>query len=94
MHAKVPKSMVHGHDEKMLVVRTLVRRRHETANKRIKQFACVSAKFRHDISFHGSCFRACTVLTQLAIENGKPLFGVDNYADPRPRMMVGAQGQP
>ena len=94
LHAKVPKSMVHGHDEKMLVVRTHVRRRHETANKRIKQFACVSTKFRHDISFHGCCFRACTVLTQLAIENGKPLFGVDNYADPRPRMMVGAQGRP
>jgi hypothetical protein len=24
------------------------------------------------------------LLTQLAIENGKPLFGVENYADPRP----------
>ena len=82
LHAKVPKSMVHGHDEKMLVVRTHVRRRHETANKRIKQFACVATKFRHDISFHGCCFRACTVLTQLAIEYGKPLFGVENYADP------------
>jgi hypothetical protein len=33
LHAKVPKSMVHGHDEKMLVVCTHVRHRHETANK-------------------------------------------------------------
>jgi hypothetical protein len=90
LHAKVPKSMVHGHDEKMLVVRTHVRQRHETANKRIKQFACVATKFRHDISFHGSCFRACTVLTQLAIENGKPLFGVDHYADPRPETAASA----
>ena len=92
LHAKVPKSMVHGHDEKMLVVRTHVRRRHETANKRIKQFGCVATKFRHDISLHGCCFRACTVLTQLAIEHGKPLFGVDGYVDPPRDAAVGAQG--
>jgi hypothetical protein len=38
--------------------------------------------FRHDISFHGKCFRACAVLTQLEIENGYPLFDCSDYVDP------------
>ena len=81
--AKAPGSMVHEHDEKQLLVRGVVRRRQETANKRIKQFRVLGKEpFRHDLSFHGDCFKACVVLTQLAIENGHPLFEVDDYADP------------
>ena len=84
VNLKVPGSVVHGHDEKQKVSRCVVRRRHETANKRIKQFGVVAKGtiFRHDLSFHGDCFRACVVLTQLAIENGHPLFPVDDYRDP------------
>jgi hypothetical protein len=29
---------------------------------------------------HGEVFRACAVVTQLTIENGEPLFGVE-YED-------------
>jgi hypothetical protein len=78
---KVPKSVVHQHDEKQLLVRGRVRRQHESANKRIKQFKLVDTIFRHTLSFHGDCFRACVVLTQLLIEDGKPLFDVE-YSDP------------
>ena len=50
------------------------RARHETANARIKRFKVISCKFRHDIVKHSDAFRACAVITQLEIENGKPLF--------------------
>jgi hypothetical protein len=79
---KVPGSVVHNHDERQLYIHGRVRCRHETANKRLKQFKCLDTVFCHNISFHGPCFRACAVLTQLAIRNGNPLFSIDDYTDP------------
>jgi hypothetical protein len=81
VNVKVPGSLVHMHDEQQLYIRSRVRRRHETVNKRIKQFKCLDTVFRHGLSFHGTCFRACAVLTQLSIKHGNPLFTVDNYAN-------------
>ena len=74
VNVRVPGSVVHNHDGKQKYVRARVRRRHETVNKRIKQFKCMDTVFRHDLSFHAACFRACAVLTQLSINNGHPLF--------------------
>lgn len=34
----------------ILFVRTVVRRRHETVNKRLKQFKCLETTFRHNVS--------------------------------------------
>ena len=82
LNANVPGSMVHSQDDAVLLNRALVRRRHESVNKRFKQFKCASTTFRHDISFHGPCFRAVVVLTQLAILRGKPLWTVAGYVDP------------
>ena len=79
---KVPGSVVHDHDDRQLIVRTRVRRRHEGINKRIKQFKCVETVFRQDIAFHKDCFFACAVLTQLEIENGHPHFDTSEYKDP------------
>jgi hypothetical protein len=78
---KVPKSGVHLHGEAMLKMRQRVRARHETVNKRIKQFTIVRDTFRHDLSLHGHCFYACAVLTQLMIQSGHPLFQVGEYDD-------------
>jgi hypothetical protein len=52
------------------------RARHETVNKRFKQFKCLKDVFRHDISKHAAVFRAVAVLTQLSMENGDPAFQV------------------
>ena len=79
LHVKAPASMVH--DEKRRIMRSRVRSRHETVNKRLKQFKCLETVFRHDVQLHGMCFRACAVLTQLEIENGSPLFSVSEYSD-------------
>ena len=63
-----------------LAMQSRVRQRHETANKRFKQWACLLNRFRHDIGKHGDIFRAVAVVTQLAIQNGEPLFEVE-YED-------------
>jgi hypothetical protein len=56
--------------------KALARTRHETINKRFKQWNCLSRTFRHRLSMHGTVFRAVAVMTQISIENGEPLFGV------------------
>ncbi len=33
--------------------------------------------YRHDILTHGTVFHVCTVVTQLSIANGEPLFEVE-----------------
>jgi hypothetical protein len=57
-----------------------VRGRHETLNGRLKNWGILSQVFRHHITMHGDVFWACTVVTQLTVENGEPLFEVE-YAD-------------
>jgi hypothetical protein len=57
-----------------------VRVRPEMLNGRLKTWGVLSQVFRHHITMHGNVFWACTVMTQLTIENGKPLFEVE-YAD-------------
>mmetsp|Transcript_13384 Transcript_13384/g.25123 ORF Transcript_13384/g.25123 Transcript_13384/m.25123 type:complete len:294 (+) Transcript_13384:69-950(+) len=51
------------------------RARHETVNRRLKQFNCLKY-FRHDKQLHVHCFNAIAVITQLAIANGEPLYHV------------------
>jgi hypothetical protein len=79
-HVKCPKSMgAHAITESM---QALVRRRHETVNKRLKQWGILKQVYRGELHTHGLAFRVCAVVThQLAIENGEPLFSVD-YDDP------------
>lgn len=50
--------------------------RHETVNRRFKQFQATKQVFRHDISKHPIVFHAVANLTQLMIENGHPLYAV------------------
>lgn len=58
------------------LVQSAVRGRHETVNKRFKQFGCLYQTFRHGLQKHFFCFNAVVALTQLAIENGEPLYQV------------------
>jgi hypothetical protein len=50
--------------------------RQETFNTRLKNFNCLDERFRHGIEKHADCFYACTVIVQLQIDNGSPLFQV------------------
>jgi hypothetical protein len=54
----------------------LILARHETVNRRIKQFRCMSNRFRHELHLHPRFFNAVVNLTQLLIEHGEPLYSV------------------
>lgn len=57
-----------------------VRGRHETVNKRFKQWGILERVFRHDLSKHQDAMYAVGVLTELSLEMGEPLFNV-NYKE-------------
>lgn len=50
--------------------------RHESLNRRLKNFNVLSSRFRHNVSLHSYCFHAIANLTQLMIEDCEPLFEV------------------
>lgn len=75
LKVKCPKSSVNP--EETLAMQAKVRMRHETVNKRFKQWAILKQVFRHPLVKHGSVFRAIAVMTQLAIEDGEKLFDVE-----------------
>lgn len=50
--------------------------RHETVNKRVRQFKILQETFRHLLEKHPTVFHAVVNITQLIIENGEPLFSV------------------
>ena len=56
-----------------------VRSSHEMVNKRFKQWKCLKDVFRHNLAKHHDMFTAVAVVTQLAMENGEPLFNVEYY---------------
>lgn len=58
------------------VMQMRVRSRHETVNKRFKQWGALQKKFYHRLCKHQIVFCAVAVIIQLTIENGEPLFGV------------------
>ena len=59
----------------LILAKKRARMRHETCNRRFKNWGCLTSNFRHGVDVHRDCMYAITVLTQLAIENGEPLFG-------------------
>ena len=46
-------------------------------NRRFKQWRILSDVFCHDLGMHGRVFSAITIITQLVIQHGEPLFQVD-----------------
>jgi len=55
-------------------IQTVIRARHETVNRRFKQFSVLGNRFRHPLEKHGLCAHAVFKITQSMIENGYPLF--------------------
>ena len=58
-----------------------LRMRHKTVNERIKNFDCLTDRFRHSAEKHSSCFRAACVLTQIGMEAREELFDMREYDD-------------
>ena len=59
-----------------------VQNRHETVNKRFKQWGVLHQIYRHNLHDHTYIVRAIAVPAQLSLENGEPLFSV-SYKDPK-----------
>jgi hypothetical protein len=79
-HVKCPMSFANPLKNRRM--QGIVRSRHETINKRFKQWGCLVQRFRHDYLKHADVLRSCVVITQLAIDSGEPGFKVyygDNY---------------
>lgn len=55
----------------------LARGRHETLNRRFKQWQILSQRYRHDLNLHGKIFRAIAAITQIDIRAGNPPFQVE-----------------
>ena len=53
-----------------------VRARHETVNKRLKQWGCLRKVFKHPPAKHCFVLRAVATITQLSFDMGEPLFQV------------------
>jgi hypothetical protein len=62
-------------------MQSIVRRRHETVNKRFKQWGILKQVYRSDLSKHHQAFGVVAIVTQIAIESGEPLFALE-YEDP------------
>ena len=69
--AKVPGSMAHSQDDSALLVRSLVRRRHETANKRFKQFNAIANIFTRHVSKHALFAHSVINIVQIGIMHGE-----------------------
>jgi len=54
-----------------------IRARHETCNRRFKQYNCLAAEWHHNRNKHGRMFKAVVTLVQLSLMNGEPLFEVE-----------------
>lgn len=54
----------------------LIMSRHETVNKRMRQFQILKKEFRNNRRKHPMVFHAVANITQLVLENGEPLFSV------------------
>ena len=47
---------------------------HEMVNKRLKWFGVLNQRYMHNLRIHAEVFRACVILTQLAINDCDKLF--------------------
>lgn len=55
---------------------SFARARHETVNRRFKEWQCLQQRFRHNINLHRSVFTAVANIVQIAIEHGRPPYRV------------------
>ena len=77
-YIKCPKSIANPKKNKK---RNRGRSRHETVNKRFKNWGALKQVYRHDVLSHGEVFCMVAVITQLTINSGEKLFSSSDYED-------------
>lgn len=76
---KTPSGITHADAYKEC--RRRVMGRQETINARNKSWGILNKIFRHDMLKHQLVFRAVSVLVQLSISTGNPLYDTSEYTD-------------
>lgn len=72
-HTRIPNA---NDTEEVASMRARVGKRHETINRRFKQFNCLKNVWKHKLVLHSAAFRAIVVITQLLMDDGEPVFDV------------------
>lgn len=57
--------------------KAVVRARHETYNKRLKDWGALKQQYRHKLELHTIVFRSIANILQVGIRNGEPLFQLE-----------------
>lgn len=60
-------------------LKSRVRGRHETVNRRFKQWGILRQQYRHHLRKHGDIFNSIATITQLDIKSGNILYQVSGY---------------
>jgi hypothetical protein len=63
--------------------KSVVRARHETLNKRFKDWGALRRLYRHSRVSHSKVFHAIANIVQVTIMNGEPLFEVEYHHQPK-----------
>ena len=71
-------SGVHDYGERQ---RQVVHAKHETINRKLKQWAILNNKYRHDLQRHGKVFHAVANIVQLGLETDRPVFQIEYDED-------------
>lgn len=71
--------MKFGENQKLTRLQVVIRARHETVNRRFKQFSVLGNRFRHALSRHSAWFYAVCNITEVRVENGE-LYLTSNAA--------------
>ena len=70
-------STPNSHDsEEVSTFKSRARLRHEKVNGKLKEFECLSARFRHGKDQLQACFEATAVIVQYKMEMGEPLYDI------------------
>ena len=66
-----------GAGKRQIKAKSRARGRHETCNKRFKQWKSLSDRFRHSEEQHGFVFKAIATLEQIGIRTGMGLYDIE-----------------
>lgn len=58
-------------------MRSVARARHETVNRRFKEWGILERRFRHKLVLHTKVFQSIANITQLELQHQSPLFSID-----------------
>ena len=66
-----------GGGERQRKAKTVARQRQETINQKFKEWKILQSRYRHDVKFHKTVFRAIATITQIDLRSAQFSFQVE-----------------